>query len=114
LLLLRQAERKLGVCRPLADVMPERRDASPRFLQISAPVQPGNSGGPLLDSSGHLIGVVTAKLNAALVAAFIGDIPQNVNFALKAEIARAFLDTKGIAYRKARSDQNLSPGQTRQ
>jgi len=80
----------------------------PRFLQISAPVQPGNSGGPLLDSSGHLIGVVTAKLNAALVAAFTGDIPQNVNFALKAEIARAFLDTKGIAYRKARSDQNLS------
>jgi hypothetical protein len=81
----------------------------PRYLQISAPVQPGNSGGPLLDSSGHLIGVVTAKLNAALVAAFTGDIPQNVNFALKAEVARAFLDTKGIAYRKTRSDKNLSP-----
>ena len=79
-----------------------------RYLQISAPVQPGNSGGPLLDSSGHLIGIVSAKLNAALVAAYTGDIPQNVNFALKAEVAQAFLDSKAIAYRKARSDQNLS------
>src|SRR5262249_42514587 len=35
-----------------------------RYLQISAPVQPGNSGGPLLDTNGHVIGIVTAKLNA--------------------------------------------------
>jgi hypothetical protein len=80
----------------------------PRYLQISAPVQAGNSGGPLLDSSGHLIGVVTAKLNAALIAAYTGDIPQNVNFALKADVARAFLDSKGIAYRTERSGRNLS------
>jgi Trypsin-like peptidase domain len=79
-----------------------------RYLQISAPVQPGNSGGPLLDASGHLVGIVTAKLNAALVARFTGDIPQNVNFALKAEVARTFLDSKGIAYQSARSDQQLS------
>jgi S1-C subfamily serine protease len=58
-----------------------------RYLQISAPVQPGNSGGPLLDVSGHLIGIVTAKLDAVRVARFTGDIPQNVNFALKAEVA---------------------------
>ena len=80
-----------------------------RYLQISAPVQPGNSGGPLLDASGHLIGIVTAKLNAALIARFTGDIPQNVNFALKAEVARTFLDSKGIAYQTARSEQQLSP-----
>jgi uncharacterized protein len=80
-----------------------------RYLQISAPVQPGNSGGPLLDASGHLVGIVTAKLNAARVARFTGDIPQNVNFALKAEVARTFLDSKGIAYRTAPSEQRLSP-----
>ena len=80
-----------------------------RYLQISAPVQPGNSGGPLLDASGHLVGIVTAKLNALRVARFTGDISENVNFALKAEVARTFLDSKHIGYQTARSDRQLSP-----
>jgi tetratricopeptide (TPR) repeat protein len=80
-----------------------------RYLQISAPVQPGNSGGPLLDASGHLVGIVTAKLNALRMARFTGDIPENVNFAIKAEVARTFLDSKHIVYQTARSDQQLSP-----
>ena len=80
-----------------------------RYLQISAPVQPGNSGGPLLDGSGHLVGIVTAKLNAMRIARFTGDVPQNVNFALKVEVARTFLDSKGITYQTARSEQQLSP-----
>ena len=81
----------------------------PRYLQISAPVQRGNSGGPLLDAGGHLVGIVTSKLNALRMARFTGDIPQNVNFAIKAEVARTFLDSKHIAYQTARSDQQLSP-----
>jgi Trypsin-like peptidase domain len=80
-----------------------------RYLQISAPVQPGNSGGPLLDGSGHLVGIVTGKLNAAFAIRNTGDIPQNVNFALKAEVVRTFLDSKGIAYHSAPSDKQLSP-----
>jgi Trypsin-like peptidase domain len=80
-----------------------------RYLQISAPVQPGNSGGPLLDTSAHLVGIVTSKLNAAGVARVTGDIPQNVNFAIKAEVARAFLDSNGVTYRADKSDQHLSP-----
>jgi S1-C subfamily serine protease len=79
-----------------------------RYLQITAPVQPGNSGGPLLDTSGHLVGIVTAKLDYR-VARYTGDIPQNVNFALKVEVARTFLDSKGIAYQTAHSEQQLSP-----
>ncbi len=39
-----------------------------RFLQITAPVQPGNSGGPLLDESGHIVGIVVSKLNALNIA----------------------------------------------
>jgi tetratricopeptide (TPR) repeat protein len=80
-----------------------------RYVQISAPVQLGNSGGPLLDASGHLVGIVTAKLDALRTARLTGDIPENVNFALKAEVARTFLDSKRIDYHTARSDEQLSP-----
>ena len=54
-----------------------------RFMQISAPVQPGNSGGPLLDTSGHIVGVVAEKLNALKIAKATGSIPENINFAIK-------------------------------
>ena len=65
---------------------------NPLHFQISAPVQPGNSGGPLLDAQGNVVGVVTSKLNAAKVAQMTGgDIPQNVNFAVKGSEALAFL-----------------------
>jgi S1-C subfamily serine protease len=79
-----------------------------RFIQISAPVQPGNSGGPLVDTSGHLVGIVTAKLDALHVARAIGDIPQNVNFALKAQVARTFLDSKFLSYKTEKSTARLS------
>ncbi len=75
----------------------------PRFVQISAPVQPGNSGGPLFDSSGHVIGVVVAKLDALKVARITGDVPQNVNFAVHWAEVRAFLDTQGVQYQKETS-----------
>jgi S1-C subfamily serine protease len=64
---------------------------NPRHLQISAPVQPGNSGGPLLDQSGNVVGVVVAKLDAATAASLMGDIPQNVNFAIKGREVLSFL-----------------------
>ncbi len=60
-------------------------------------MQPGNSGGPLLDSSGNVIGIVVAKLNAARIAEMTdGDIPQNVNFAVKAGPAVDFLREQGV------------------
>jgi uncharacterized protein len=69
-----------------------------RYVQINTPIQPGNSGGPLLDQSGYVIGVITAKLNALLTARATGDIPQNVNFALRDSVAKAFLDANGVRY----------------
>jgi S1-C subfamily serine protease len=70
----------------------------PLDYTISAPVQPGNSGGPLFDAQGHVIGVVVAKLNAAEVARITGgDIPQNVNFAIKGDVALAFLREAGLS-----------------
>ena len=67
-------------------------------MQISAPVQPGNSGGPVLDRSGDVIGVVVSKLNGLRVAEVVGDIPQNINFAIRGEIAKLFLASNGIEY----------------
>lgn len=82
-----------------------------RFLQISAPVQPGNSGGPVLDSSGHAVGIVESKLNALAIALITGDLPQNVNFAIKDAIAMSFLDSSGVIYEMAASDKHLEPGE---
>jgi S1-C subfamily serine protease/peptidoglycan hydrolase-like protein with peptidoglycan-binding domain len=67
-----------------------------RMLQISAPVQSGNSGGPLIDQSGNVIGVVVSKLNVLKAFKETGDLPQNVNFAIKASVARTFLESNGI------------------
>lgn len=70
-----------------------------RYLQISAPVQPGNSGGPLLDQSGAAVGVVSAKLNALkFMLASDGDIPQNVNFAIKGRVLASFLESSHVAF----------------
>jgi hypothetical protein len=73
------------------------RDDS-RLFQISAPIQAGNSGGPLLDHSGNIVGVVSSKINALQVAAVTGDVPQNVNFAIKASVVSNFLETNGVKF----------------
>jgi Trypsin-like peptidase domain len=69
-----------------------------RYLQISAQIEPGNSGGPLLDTSGNVVGVVAEKLNAIKFAKIAGDIPQNVNFAIKTGAVRDFLDNSVVPY----------------
>jgi serine protease Do len=67
-----------------------------RVLQMSAPVQSGNSGGPLLDAAGNVVGVVVAKFGLR-AAQLSGDLPQNVNFAVKAGEALRFLKRNGVA-----------------
>jgi serine protease Do len=79
-----------------------------RFFQISAPVQPGNSGGPLLDRDGAVVGVVVAKLNALRIAAATGDIPQNINFAIKGSVVASFLDAQGVSYADSSNASALS------
>jgi len=63
----------------------------PRAWQISVPVQAGNSGGPLLDEYGNLVGIVVAKLGMK-AANITGDLPQNVNYAVKSDYALALLE----------------------
>lgn len=76
------------------------RDDSRQF-QISAPVQQGNSGGPLFDRNGAVIGIVSSKINALRMAAATGDVPQNVNFAIKANVVTNFLETNGMKFEQA-------------
>jgi TPR repeat protein len=95
-LLSREANITAGVISAMAGL---RGDA--RHYQITAPVQKGNSGGPLADMSGTVVGVVSSKLNAMKIAGQTGDIPQNINFAIKADIARRFLDDNSIRYETA-------------
>jgi S1-C subfamily serine protease/uncharacterized protein len=81
-----------------------------RYLQISVPVQPGNSGGPLLDQHGNLVGVVSAKLNALnVMLQKEGDIPQNVNFAIKASVAATFLQSNNFKFTSGDSLQTMEP-----
>lgn len=65
-------------------------------LQISAPIQPGNSGGPIFDMKGNVVGVSVAKLDDKRMLAQTGSIAQNVNFAIKPEILKMFLDANNI------------------
>jgi len=67
-----------------------------RFLQTSTPIQPGNSGGPLLDSSGRVVGVVVSQLNAMAMMQKDRSVPQNVNFAIQSSVVINFLSVKGI------------------
>jgi S1-C subfamily serine protease len=59
-----------------------REDESARYLQITAPISPGSSGGPVLDSEGRVVGVATAQLNAG----------QNLNFAIAIENLRPLMN----------------------
>lgn len=51
-----------------------------RYYQITIPIQPGNSGGPLFNSQGNIIGITSAKLNSKAVGVQV----ENVNYAIKA------------------------------
>lgn len=55
----------------------------PTNFQITNPIQPGNSGGPLFTEDGKVVGIIVATLDALTVVKATGTIPQNVNYAIK-------------------------------
>jgi len=72
-----------------------------RMWQISAPIQPGNSGGPLLDESGNLIGVVVASLSLKVIEA-TGAVPQNVNYAVKSAYLEPLLNSQKLSIKQSK------------
>jgi S1-C subfamily serine protease len=84
-----------------------------RMFQISIPIQPGNSGGPLINSRGQVVGIVTATVNPYISLLLTGTFPQNVSFAMKINYLNNLLNTLPaevhLPDKNAYSD--LSPGQ---
>ena len=80
----------------------------PKYIQITAPAQPGNSGGPLLDAGGNLVGVIEGGLDAITALKNTGAVPQNVNFAVRADELEKFLQTHKIPYDVAVTDNQLA------
>jgi S1-C subfamily serine protease len=65
----------------------------PNSFQISVPVQPGNSGGPLFNSDGHVVGIIVAKLSAEASIKAGSGIPEAVNYAIKSNYLIEFVNT---------------------
>ena len=64
-----------------------------RYFQISVPVQPGNSGGALVDERGNVVGVVSGKLSPKATLSTSGSLPENVNYAVKSSFLLGFLES---------------------
>jgi S1-C subfamily serine protease len=58
--------------------------------QISVPIQPGNSGGPLFDKDGSIIGLTSAGINRSL------NLTENVNYAIKSIYLKNLVDVLGL------------------
>ena len=63
----------------------------PRLFQVSIPIQPGNSGGPVFNEKGELIGIATSSIDSEQTKKVFGAIPQNVNFAIKSSYINSLL-----------------------
>ena len=63
----------------------------PHWFQVSVPVQPGNSGGPLVNQHGNVVGIVAARLSDYAGLQTSGALPQNVNYAVKGAYITSFL-----------------------
>lgn len=69
---------------------------APWLFQLNAQIQPGNSGGPIVDDRGQVIGVVVSRVNDMAIAEATGTIPQNINFGIRGELLASFLLENGV------------------
>ena len=67
-------------------------------IQIDAALQPGNSGGPIIDENGNVVGVAVAKLDLEKSIESFGVVPENVNFGIKLSSLKTFLEDNNVNY----------------
>jgi TPR repeat protein/V8-like Glu-specific endopeptidase len=77
-------------------------------FQIDATVQPDNSGGPIYDRNGNIVGVVIYQLNKRKFEKQSGSIPENVNFGIKASTVRQFLTSSGLPTKWSKRSRSMS------
>jgi len=63
----------------------------PRLFHVSIPIQPGNSGGPVFNEQGELIGIATSSIDSDQTKKVFGSVPQNVNFVIKSSYIKSML-----------------------
>ena len=72
-------------------------------FQFTAPIQPGNSGGPVLNAWGSLIGVTFARIDDMYILENSGTIPQNINYGIKLDVVRDLLVENNINFNQGRA-----------
>ncbi len=92
--------RDLSVTRGVASSLTGLGGDADRFT-LTAPVQPGNSGGPVLDRRGAVVGVVVARASDAAILEATGAAPQNINYAVDLPALRSFLGRAGVKHQTA-------------
>ncbi|MCG3776975.1 MAG: Serine protease Do-like HtrB [Nitrospira sp.] len=72
-------------------------------IQITAPIQPGSSGSPVMNKKGQVVGMVSMKLSDTVMAKYTGTLPQNVNFAVSGQTLTAFLEAHKVPHKTGSS-----------
>ncbi len=73
-------------------------------IQIDAALQPGNSGGPILDEYGNVVAVAVAKLSLKKILKDYGVVPENTNFGVKASAVRNLMEGNGVSFKSPNTE----------